>query len=137
VRPLERKTADILRHDTEGYIVYTASMAGLISYHANAAYHVSKHSVVAISEKLHYDLVELRGKVKSSVLCPERVRTRIMDSSRNPSKELEDDPADIVVTPEREAAIEKYCQACEAGMSPNAVAEDVFQAIRDEKFYIM
>ena len=127
----------MLEQDAESHIVNTASIAGLISFHRNAAYHATKHAVVALSEKLHYDLAERGGKVKVSVLCPGWVRTRIMDSRRNRPAELENDPAETVMTPEWEAALAEYRQACEAGMSPDKVANDVFQAIRDEKFYIL
>jgi NAD(P)-dependent dehydrogenase (short-subunit alcohol dehydrogenase family) len=127
----------MLEQDTEGHIVNTSSIAGLVSFHGSAAYHAGKHAVVALSEKLYYDLAAQGGKIKVSVLCPGWVRTRIMDSARNRPAELQDDPADIVVTPEMMATFEEYIRACEAGMSPDVVADQVLQAIRDEAFYIL
>ena len=56
---------------------------------------------------------------------------------RNRPVELADDPAEFVVTPEILAALEQYRQSVEAGMSPDKVADYVFQAIRDGKFYIL
>lgn len=126
----------MLEQNVEAHIVNTASVAGLISFHNSATYHVTKHSVTAISEKLHYDLIDNGGKVRVSVLCPGWVNTNIMDSWRNRPVELENDPEDNVMTPEREAKLEEYRQACETGMSPENVADYVFQAIRDERFYI-
>lgn len=127
----------MLEQDVESHIVNTASIAGLISFFGSAPYHASKHAVVALSEKLHYDMAVRGSKVKVSVLCPGWVRTRIIESRRNRPAELEDDPAEIVMTPEMAAALEEYRQACEAGMSPDKVANYMFQAIRDEKFYIL
>jgi hypothetical protein len=41
------------------------------------------------------------------------------------------------MTPEREARLEEYRQACISGMSPEKVAGYVFQAIGDGRFYIL
>lgn len=127
----------MLDQDAEGHIVNTASLAGLISYHASAPYHLTKHAVVALSEKLYYDLAQRGAQVQVSVLCPGWVKTRIMDSMRNRPPEQQDDPSTIAVTPEMAVAMEEYRQACEAGMSPDKVADCVFQAVKDAKFYIL
>jgi hypothetical protein len=60
-----------------------------------------------------------------------------MDSERNRPAELQNDPAEVVVTPEMVAMSEEYRQACEAGMPPEQVADHVFQAIAENKFYIL
>lgn len=126
----------MLEQDFDSHIVNTASVAGLISFHQNAAYHVSKHAVVALSEKLHYDLERRGARIKASVLCPAWVRTRIMDCARNRPAELENDPAELVITPEVLEGLEEYRQACEAGIAPETVADEVFQAVREERFYV-
>jgi short-subunit dehydrogenase len=41
-----------------------------VSFHGSAAYHATKHAVVALSEKLYYDLAAREAKIKVSVLCP-------------------------------------------------------------------
>jgi NAD(P)-dependent dehydrogenase (short-subunit alcohol dehydrogenase family) len=127
----------MLKQDTEAHIVNTSSVAGLIPFHGGAAYHATKHAVVALSEKLYYDMAQRGGKIKVSVLCPGWVRTRIMDSERNRPAELADDPDEMVVTPEMMATVEEYRQACEAGMPPQQVADQVFRAVRDARFYIL
>jgi NAD(P)-dependent dehydrogenase (short-subunit alcohol dehydrogenase family) len=63
-----------------GHIVNTASVAGLISYSANA-YNVSKYGVVAFSEGLRNELAP-RG-IGVSVLCPGIIKTKIVESVRN------------------------------------------------------
>jgi NAD(P)-dependent dehydrogenase (short-subunit alcohol dehydrogenase family) len=127
----------MLDQDTEGYIVNTASVAGLISYTHDAAYHLTKHAIVALSEKLYYDLAFRGANVKISVLCPGMVNTRIIDGGRNRPPELQDDHPEIEVTPEIMAAYEAQRQAVEAGMSPEQVAHCTFEAIADERFYIL
>jgi NAD(P)-dependent dehydrogenase (short-subunit alcohol dehydrogenase family) len=127
----------MLEQDAESYIVNTASIAGLISYSPDAPYHVTKHAIVALSEKLYYDLAWRGAKVHVSVLCPGMVDTQIMDAARNRPPELRNDPAAMAWTPEVVAALERYRQAIESGMPPEVVADHVFQAIVDRRFYIL
>jgi NAD(P)-dependent dehydrogenase (short-subunit alcohol dehydrogenase family) len=127
----------MLDQDAEGHIVNTASVAGLISYAPDAPYHLTKHAVVALSEKLYYDLALRGARVGVSVLCPGMVNTRIMDGERNRPPELRDDRSALEVTPEMMAAYEAQRQAIERGMSPGRVADGVFQAIADGRFYIL
>src|SRR5919206_2785377 len=67
----------------EGHVVNTASVAGLISPPGTAAYNVTKHAVVTLSETLYHDLRERGAAVGVSVLCPAYVPTGIADSERN------------------------------------------------------
>jgi NAD(P)-dependent dehydrogenase (short-subunit alcohol dehydrogenase family) len=125
----------MLDQESEGYIVNTASIAGLLPSHFSAPYHATKHAVVAISEKLYYDMAVRDGLIGVSVLCPGWVRTNIMDASRNRPAGLADEPVDM--TPEALAVFEALCQECEAGMPPAELADHVFQAIRAGKFYVL
>jgi NADP-dependent 3-hydroxy acid dehydrogenase YdfG len=127
----------MLEQDAESHIVNTSSIAGLLPYQAGAAYHASKHAVVAISEKMYYDLGENGEKVKVSVLCPGWVKTRILSAGRNRPPELQDDTAELVITPELIAEMKEYRQAIATGMSPDKVADQVFQSIKDGQFYIL
>ncbi len=49
----------MLGQNTEGHIVNTASIAGLIPNVGNIPYGVSKHGVVALSESMHNELLTL------------------------------------------------------------------------------
>ena len=73
----------MLEQKTEGHIVNTASMAGLVSGPFMSIYNVTKHGVVTLSESLHHELAMQNAPVKVSVLCPGFVRTNILDSERN------------------------------------------------------
>ena len=125
----------MLEQKTEGHIVNTASMAGLVSGPFMSVYDVTKHGVVTLSESLHHELSMQGAQVKVSVLCPGFVKTNILDSERNRPAEFQ--------TPQQEldeagqAMNAAFRQFIDQGMPPARVAEKVFAAIQDEKFYIL
>ena len=125
----------MLEQKTEGHIVNTASMAGLVSSPFMSVYDVTKHGVVTLSESLQHELSMQGAQVKVSVLCPGFVKTNIIDSERNRPAEFQ--------TPQQEldeagqALNEAFRQFIDQGMPPAQVAEKVFAAIQDEKFYIL
>ena len=127
----------MLAQDTEGHIVNTASIAGLTSGPGLGIYKVTKYGVVTLSETLYHELALRGAKIKTSVLCPGFVKTRIMNGARNRPARLQNDPAEVKMGPESVALIQFMLQAVEAGMSPEQVADIAFQAIRDETFYIL
>jgi NAD(P)-dependent dehydrogenase (short-subunit alcohol dehydrogenase family) len=124
----------MLAQDTECHIVNTASMSGLISFPRGSVYAVTKHGVVTLSETLHHELAERGGKVKVSVLCPGLVKTRIVDCARNRPELL---AATAPLGPVEAAGWETLRQQMQTGMPPAQVADAVFQAIREERFYIL
>ena len=73
-----------------GWIVNTASMAGLAAPTRIGAYAVAKYGVVALSEVLAAELAAEGSRVGVSVLCPGTVRTNIGTSSRNRPADLPD-----------------------------------------------
>lgn len=127
----------MLAQATECHIVNTASIAGLLPYHPGAPYQVTKHGVVALSEQLYYSLAQRNAKVKVSVLCPGWVNTRIMDSERNRPGELQNEPSNLPPGPEQEAIVQSMREEAQAGLSPRQVSDHVFNAIRNEQFYIL
>ena len=62
-----------------GYILYTASMAGILSSHGNLPYAVSKHAVVGLAEWMAFTYDHLG--VKNSLLAPLVVRTPMLGSA--------------------------------------------------------
>jgi len=126
----------MLAQGTEGHVVNTASMAGLVSMPLSSIYNVSKHGIVTLSETLHHELALSGAKVKVSVLCPGWVNTQLMDSERNrPAGLLNDEAQEI--NPVAEAFQGTVRQLLATGLTTEAVADHVFNAIRDEKFYIL
>ncbi len=117
----------------EGHIVNTASMAGLLNAPNMGVYSATKHAVVSLSETLYHDLSLVTDQVHCSVLCPYFVPTGIHRSERNR-------PADLA------QAKPTRSQLIAAAMSEKAVtsgkitaaqvAQWVFDAVRDDRFYI-
>jgi NAD(P)-dependent dehydrogenase (short-subunit alcohol dehydrogenase family) len=102
-----------------GYIVSTASAAGLLTQIGNASYSVTKHAAVALAEWIAVTYGD-RG-IKASCLCPQGVNTNMLRGSTS----------DI----DRRSA-----SAVRAGgdvLEPEQVADVVVQAIRDETFLIL
>jgi NAD(P)-dependent dehydrogenase (short-subunit alcohol dehydrogenase family) len=127
----------MLAQGSEGHIVNTASSAGLIASSGLGIYKVSKHGIVTLSETLALELGQRGANIKVSVLCPEWVNTRIMDSERNRPAELQNAP-EQQVSPETEAAIQAVRQVVQnTGIPASQVADTVFDAIREERFYIL
>ena len=94
-----------------GYLLNTASAAGLLSQSGSAPYAVTKHAAVGLAEWLALTYGD-QG-IKVSVLCPQAVRTEM-------TRGLEDAVASI-----------------DGMMEPGPVAEACLQAIRDETFLVL
>ena len=94
-----------------GYLVNTASAAGLLTHIDSAVYSVTKHAAVAFAEWLAINYGD-RG-VRVSVLCPQAVRTA-MTTGR------EDDVA-----------------AVDGMLEPEEVADAVIEGMRHETFLIL
>jgi NAD(P)-dependent dehydrogenase (short-subunit alcohol dehydrogenase family) len=117
-----------------GHVVNTASVAGLTTGPLLGPYTVTKHAVVALSETLHHELALTGSPIRASVLCPGEVRTGIMDAARNRPKKLasrvEPNPAFVGI----EQALR---ESVRRGLEPDELADEVFQAIREERFWIL
>ena len=124
----------MLKQDSECYIINTASMAGLITPTIGTGiYSITKHAIIALSESLKYELERFDGKIKVLALCPGLAFTKLTESDRNRPKELHHN---ITTNPELEQIMKAYQQSIENGISPKEVAEVLFQALQDKKFYI-
>jgi NAD(P)-dependent dehydrogenase (short-subunit alcohol dehydrogenase family) len=118
-----------------GHIVNTASIAGLLVAPQLAIYSVSKHAVVAFSEALAGQLAARDARLGVSVLCPGWVQTRIMEAERNRPDALAR-PGDAPSPAAGEIA-QALRQSAATGMPPEPIADAVFGAVRDERFYIL
>ncbi len=125
----------MLRQKTECHIVNTSSGAGLIAGGGSSPYGVTKHAIVALSESLYLTLQQRNSLVKVSVLCPGLVRTNIIDIERARPAGLRNEPVEL--SPEMQAGRAAFKAALDAGMPPGDVAEIVFNAIRNDRFYIL
>ena len=96
-----------------GRLVVTASAAGLLTMLGSAPYSVTKHAAVAFAEWLSATYGH-RG-VTVQVICPQGVKTRMLDNA-GPLQELLS----------RDTALE-----------PEQVAETMWQALQDDRFLIL
>ena len=95
----------------EGYLLNTASAAGLLSQIGSATYAVTKHAAVAFAESLaitHGD-----DGIKVSVLCPQAVQTPLLGSSSS-----------------NVASVDGVIQ-------PEELADTVIEGLADERFLIL
>ncbi|MBX9600652.1 MAG: SDR family NAD(P)-dependent oxidoreductase [Bryobacteraceae bacterium] len=124
----------MLASGEEGHVVNTASMAGLLSMPHGAAYHASKHAVVTLTESLYHDLILAGSRVSASVLCPAFVRTAIVEAEIRRASSA-GAPA---LKPDLQAQLEEgYLRAVSAGLDPSEVADQVLEAIRTRKLYVL
>ena len=100
----------------DGYLVNTASAAGLLTQVSAAAYSVTKAAAVSLAEWLAVTYGD--AGIKVSCLCPQAVQTPMLDEAMQ-------EPAGAA--------------ALRAGgiLDPADVAESVVQAMREERFLIL
>lgn len=125
----------MLTQGDEGHIVNTSSVAGLLSTPGMAAYNVSKHGVVTLSETLFGELAAAKANVGVSVLCPAWVPTGIHESSRNrPDRFGSATPAAGLSA----AYEERMGKAVKSGRLTAAdMASAVFDAVGEQRFYVI
>ena len=122
----------MLRQGTEGHVVNTASVAGLLSVPGSSVYCVSKHGVVTLSECLLHDLRAEGAPIGVSVLCPAFVPTGIADAARNR-------PAELAATnPLAGPHEERMRHAVRSGkLSADDVAAITLAAVKQGRFYVL
>jgi NAD(P)-dependent dehydrogenase (short-subunit alcohol dehydrogenase family) len=120
------------------HVINTASIAGMIANGPGLGiYKATKHAVVSLSETFYFEMKSASLPIGVSVLCPGFVRTRIHESDRNRPTELSNPPAAMPPSPEQSAILAFIQNAMATAMSPDDLAGLVFQAIRENRFYIL
>jgi NAD(P)-dependent dehydrogenase (short-subunit alcohol dehydrogenase family) len=97
----------------EGYLISTASAAGLLTQLGALGYATTKHAAVAIAEWI--DITYRDRGIKASCLCPQFVNTPMVTEGLD---------------------VEKLKQIANI-IEPEQVADDVVQAIDEERFLIL
>ena len=126
----------MLEQDGDAHIVNTASMAAVTTSPLSGGYYASKHAAISLSETLYHELDRRGSKIGVSVLCPELVATRIGDSERN-RPELWKRKDDGEEHPERELVGNAIRELTSSGAPPSLLADRVFEAVREGRFYIL
>lgn len=73
----------MLAQNHPSHVVNMASFFGLCSGSQMAAYAMSKHAIVALSESLYFDLVRLNKPIHVSVVCPSFTNTKLLVNSES------------------------------------------------------
>ncbi|MGH0033551.1 MAG: SDR family NAD(P)-dependent oxidoreductase [Myxococcota bacterium] len=132
IHGLRRFVPHLIEAGEPAYVVNTASMAALVSGPLSGPYMLSKHAVLSLSETLYHELLGAAPWIGVSVLCPEAVNTRIIESARNRPDEPAGPP------PEATALVENALRATiSKGIEPEAIADRVLDAMDARRFYIL
>ncbi len=107
-----------------GYLIFTASAAGLLTQLGSAPYSVTKHALVALAEWL--SITHGDAGLKVSALCPQAVATNLGATSRAQV------PGAAVRPPGTTSSA-----AVDGVLPPEQVADVVLGALRDERFLIL
>jgi NAD(P)-dependent dehydrogenase (short-subunit alcohol dehydrogenase family) len=102
----------------QGYLLHTASAAGLLTQLGSAPYSVTKHAVVALAEWL--SITHAEDGIKVSCLCPQGVWTGMTGAADEAVAQL------ISSTAGRNGMLE-----------PEAVATAVLEALSEERFLVL
>jgi NAD(P)-dependent dehydrogenase (short-subunit alcohol dehydrogenase family) len=106
----------------EGYLLNTASAAGLLTQIGSLSYSVTKAAAISIAEWLsvsHY-----HQGIRVSVLCPQAVRTNIITNSPDHFGDSDED-------------LSSGAASGDGVLEPGDVADLCLDAIREERFLIL
>ena len=118
----------------ESRIVNTASVAGFLSEPGMAAYSVSKHGVVALSETLRKELAAASSRVGVTVLCPAFFPSRIIESERVRPPELSDPARPSSAAREVQEQLERAVRS--GRLSADDIAARALDAVVAREFYV-
>lgn len=104
----------------EGYLLNTASAAGLLTQIGSMAYSVTKHAAVALAEWL--SVTHHHQGIRVSVLCPQAVRTNLLANSP-----IEADDSELGAGPAGGDGV----------LEPVDVAAVTLEALREERFWVL
>ena len=112
----------MIKQPHASHIVNMASFYGLCSGSQVAAYAMSKHAIVALSESLYFDLRRLKTAVNVSVVCPSFTDTPLMRHS----------------APENASVLHQMVeQLMSHSRSADDVARCILREVKNNTFYIL
>jgi NAD(P)-dependent dehydrogenase (short-subunit alcohol dehydrogenase family) len=109
----------------EGYLVLTASAAGLLTELGSAPYSVTKHAAVALAEWLSITYGDQGLRV--SCLCPQAVRTNLIATSHR----------EVSAMPPTRTGLGTPQASVDGVLTADQVAACVIDAVADERFLIL
>jgi NAD(P)-dependent dehydrogenase (short-subunit alcohol dehydrogenase family) len=118
-----------------GYLVITASAAGLLTQLGSAPYAVTKHAAVALAEWLSITYGD-QG-IKVSCLCPQAVTTNLGATSAREVGGLALPPPGDGAVPSTDAGSVSRQAAVDGVLTPDQVAASVVDGLAAERFLIL
>jgi len=109
----------------EGYLIITASAAGLLTELGSAPYSVTKHAAVGLAEWL--SITHGDQGLRVSCLCPQAVRTNLTATSHREVSEM----------PQERTGLGTPQASVDGVLTAEDVAACVIEAIGDERFLIL
>ena len=109
----------------EGYLLNTASAAGLLTQIGSLSYSVTKHAAVALAEWL--SVTHHHQGIRVSVLCPQAVATNIVANS----------PDSVGMAGGGLGALGGGVAGADGVRSADEAARACIEAIRDERFHVL
>ena len=105
----------------EGYLLNTASAAGLLTQIGSMSYSITKHAAVSLAEWL--SVTHHHQGIRVSVLCPQAVQTNIVSNSPD--------------TRDGMGSLAGGVAGGDGVLSPPDVAQACLEAMRTEKFHVL
>lgn len=126
----------MLERGTDGVIVNTASIAGLMSFPYSGCYCAAKHAVVGFTESVHLELMASGAPVKVALVCPGAVATGII---RPPAAAAPPDPpaGDAGQDHRVDDFRSTFSAVIANGMSADGHARLVFDELAEGAFWII
>ena len=124
----------IKSHGEGGWLINTASMAGMMGVPMAQAYTATKVAVVGMSESWFAELKP--QNIHVSVLCPAFVKTRINLSHRNKPERYQGDATEEEATPLQSAISDHMQQVIDRGLDVEVVGQRVVEALKAKELYI-
>jgi NAD(P)-dependent dehydrogenase (short-subunit alcohol dehydrogenase family) len=112
-----------------GYVVNTASMAGLLAAGVCGIYNTTKFAVRGLSGSLRASLAP--HGIGVSVLCPGLVKSYIYASD-----EIRPEALQAGAKPVNTEFVQRLSQVHQFGMEPDVIAARVLEAMREDRFHI-
>jgi NAD(P)-dependent dehydrogenase (short-subunit alcohol dehydrogenase family) len=109
----------------EGYLLNTASAAGLLTQIGSMSYSITKAAAVALAEWL--SVSHHHQGIRVSVLCPQAVRTNIVVNS----------PDNVGSSAMKDGILDGGVAGGDGVLEPSEVAALCIDAIREERFLIL
>jgi len=111
-----------LARQESGHIINIASLYALCSGSQVAAYSMSKHAVLALSESLHFDLARIQSPIKVSVVFPSFTDTALLSTKTSDIPNTFHESLNALLSHSRPAP---------------EVAEHIVQEVEKNRFYIL